>query len=143
MKAMLLRQARPVEQSPLEWVDLPCPTPRDGEILIRVQACGVCHTDLHTVEGEIEAVLPVIPGHQIVGIVEKAGPRVTDFAIGDRVGVPWLHSTCGQCEFCRSGRENLCVNARFTGFHLNGGYAEAAVASAAFAVHLPAGYENA
>jgi propanol-preferring alcohol dehydrogenase len=143
MKAQLLRQPRFVEHSPLEVVDLPIPTPGNDEVLLRVHACGVCHTDLHTVEGEITGNLPIVPGHQIVGVVEKVGGNATEFRIGDRVGVPWLHHTCGECEFCRSDRENLCDRALFTGFHVNGGYAEYAVASAAFAVRIPDNFDDA
>ena len=112
-------------------------------MLVRVHACGVCHTDLHTVEGEISGKLPIVPGHQIVGVVEKAGASVKEFRIGDRVGIPWLHHTCGECEFCRSDRENLCDHALFTGFHVDGGYAEYAVARAAFAVGIPDGFDDA
>jgi propanol-preferring alcohol dehydrogenase len=143
MNAQLLRHPCPVEQSPLEWVDLPTPTPGDDELLVRVHVCGVCHTDLHTVEGEITGKLPIVPGHQIVGLVEQAGSNVKEFHVGDRVGVPWLYHTCGECEFCRSDRENLCVNAQFTGFHVNGGYAEYAVAPAAFAVKIPDSFDDA
>jgi propanol-preferring alcohol dehydrogenase len=124
INAMLLRAPRPVEESPLEPVTLPTPEPARDEILLRVRACGICHTDLHTVEGEIAAKLPVVPGHQVVGVVEKVGRDVHEFHNGDRVGVPWLNRSCGACEFCRSGRENLCEQAQFTGFHVNGGYAE-------------------
>jgi len=143
MKAMLLRKPRPVEQSPLEAVDLPIPTYGDDDLLLRVRVCGICHTDLHTAEGEITGKLPIVLGHQIVGLVEKVGTNVRDFRVGDRVGVPWLHHTCGECEFCRSDRENLCVNAQFTGFHVNGGYAEYAVALAAFAVRIPDNFDDA
>jgi propanol-preferring alcohol dehydrogenase len=143
MKAQLLRHPRPAEQSPLEMTDLPVPTPDDDEILLRVRTCGLCHTDLHTVEGEISGTLPVVPGHQIVGVVEKLGKNVREFRVGDRVGVPWLHQTCGECEFCRSDRENLCERAQFTGFHVNGGYAEYVVAPAAFAVRVPDGFDDA
>src|SRR5260221_2353701 len=134
MKALVLRQPRPIEQSPLELTDLPTPVPGDDEVLLRVHACGICHTDLHTVEGEITGKLPIVPGHQIVGLVEKVGANVQEFRVGDRVGVPWLHRACGECEFCRSDRENLCVNAQFTGFHVDGGYAEYAGVPAAFTV---------
>lgn len=140
---MLLRAPRQAEESPLEPVALPVPEPASDEILLRVRACGVCHTDLHTVEGEIAGKLPIVPGHQIVGVVEKAWRDVREFRNGDRVGVPWLHRTCGACEFCRSGRENLCEQAQFTGFHVNGGYAEYAVVPAAFAVRIPAGFDDA
>ncbi|HTS16840.1 MAG TPA: zinc-dependent alcohol dehydrogenase family protein [Verrucomicrobiae bacterium] len=142
MNAQLLREPRPAEESPLEVTDLPVPLPGDDELLIHVHACGVCHTDLHTVEGEISAKLPVVPGHQIVGVVEKVGGNVKGFRIGDRVGVPWLHQTCGECEFCRSDRENLCDRAEFTGFHVNGGYAEYATALAAFAVKIPDNFDD-
>jgi len=143
MNAMLLRTPRRVDESPLEAVALPAPEPASDEILVRVRACGVCHTDLHTVEGEIAGKLPVVPGHQIVGVVEKVGSAVREYRDGDRVGVPWLHRSCGDCEFCRSGRENLCEQAQFTGFHVNGGYAEYAVAPAAFAVRIPDNFDDA
>lgn len=143
MKAQLLRHPRPVEQSPLEAVDLPIPVPGDDEVLVRIHACGVCHTDLHTVEGEISGKLPIVPGHQIVGVVEKVGVNAREFRVGDRAGIPWLHRTCGQCEFCRSDRENLCDHGVFTGFHVNGGYAEYAVAPVAFAVHVSGNFDDA
>jgi len=142
MNAMLLRTPRRVEESPLEPAELPIPEPAHDEILLRVQTCGVCHTDLHTVEGEIAARLPVVPGHQIVGVVTKTGREVRDFQNGDRVGVPWLYRSCGVCEFCCSHRENLCERAVFTGFHVNGGYADYVVAPAAFAVKIPAGFDD-
>ena len=142
MKALLLPQPAPAERSPLELTDLGVPEPGADEILLRVRACGVCHTDLHTVEGEITGKLPVVPGHQIVGLIEKAGANVTNFRPGDRVGVPWLYRACGDCEFCRSGRENLCERALFTGFHVNGGYAEYAVAPAAYAVRIPDAFDD-
>lgn len=138
MKAMILHKPRPVEEDPLSAEEAPRPTPGRGEILIRVNACGVCHTDLHTVEGELSVPkLPLIPGHQVVGRVELPGAGVTQFEVGDRVGVPWLYWTCGKCEYCRSGIENLCDNARFTGLHANGGYAEFMVALADFSYALP------
>lgn len=143
MKALVLRRPRPVEQSPLELTDLPTPIPGDDEVLLRVRTCGVCHTDLHTVEGEISGKLPIIPGHQIVGIIEKVGRDADAFHVGERVGGPWLHRACGECEFCRSDRENLCERAQFTGFHVDGGYAEYAVVPAAFAVRVPDGFDDA
>ena len=143
MRAMVLHEARPVDDDPLSLEDLPTPEPVEGEILIRVKACGVCHTDLHTVEGELELPrLPIVPGHQIVGTVEDFGPGVTRFNIGDRAGVPWLASTCGKCEYCRRGLENLCSEIRFTGYHVNGGYAEFAVAREGFAYHMPQDFSN-
>jgi propanol-preferring alcohol dehydrogenase len=103
-----------------------------------VRACGVCHTDLHTVEGDLPLpTLPLIPGHQVVGVVEAAGASARQFREGDRVGIPWLHSTCGVCKYCRRGLENLCEQARFTGYHANGGYAEATLVSESFAYSLP------
>ena len=115
-----------------------------GDVLVRVRACGVCRTDLHLVDGELPPVdPPIIPGHEIVGIVERLGDGVTHLAVGDRVGIPWLGSTCGVCDYCRSGRENLCREARFTGYQIDGGYAEYVVADARYAFRLPAGYSDA
>jgi len=143
MKAMILREARPIEEHPLEAVEVPEPTPRPDEIRIKVRACGVCHTDLHTVEGELALLrLPVIPGHQIVGVVDQLGANVTRFRPGDRVGVAWLHSACGQCDFCRRGLENLCDQARFTGLHADGGYAQYTVVPAAFAYPIPPSFPD-
>src|SRR3989304_5556990 len=128
MKAMVLRTPSPIDSAPLEWAELPLPTPGPGEVRIKVSACGICHTDLHIVEGELPlAKAPIVPGHQIVGVVDASGHGATRFREGDRVGAPWLHSTCGRCSFCRDGRENLCVAARFTGYHVDGGYAQYAV----------------
>ena len=137
MKAMLLRQPKPIDERPLELVELPRPHPGPGEILIAVSACGVCHTDLHVCEGELPPhKSPVVPGHQIVGRVAELGVGVTEHALGDRVGVPWLHWTDGTCRYCRRGDENLCDNATFTGWDVDGGYAEFAVAPAAFSYPL-------
>ncbi|HMY75625.1 MAG TPA: alcohol dehydrogenase catalytic domain-containing protein, partial [Blastocatellia bacterium] len=117
MKACLLRAHAPIETNPLEIVEVAKPQPGEGQVLIRVSACGVCRTDLHVIEGELpEHHLPIIPGHQIVGRIDALGANVTRFKVGDRVGAPWLHRTCGQCEFCRDGKENLCENASFTGY---------------------------
>ncbi len=140
MRAMVLRRPGPAEGNPLEAAEVPTPEPGAGEVRIRVRACGVCRTDLHTVEGEIHPPrLPVIPGHQSVGVVDAVGAGVARFAGGDRVGVPWLYSTCGACAFCTRGAENLCESGRFTGFSVDGGYAEAMVARADFTYPLPAG----
>jgi propanol-preferring alcohol dehydrogenase len=112
-------------------------------VLLRVLSCGICRTDLHIVDGELaEPKLPLVPGHQIVGIVEAAGPGVATLAVGDRVGVPWLGSTCGQCSFCRSARENLCDRATFTGYQVDGGYAELAIADERFCFPVPPGYPD-
>jgi propanol-preferring alcohol dehydrogenase len=120
------------------WADLPRPQPGPGQILLRVTACGVCHTDLHTVEGDLTLPrLPLIPGHQVVGRVEEVGEGVNAFRAGERAGAVWLHRTCGCCRYCLSGRENLCERAEFTGLHADGGYADYMVVDAAFAYTLP------
>ena len=136
--ALTRRGAGKVEPAEL---DLPAPGP--SEVVVRVLACGVCRTDLHVVDGDLpEPSLPVVPGHEIVGRVEAVGARVTTFAPGDRVGIPWLGWSCGECEFCRAERENLCPRARFTGYHINGGYAEHTVADSRFCFRLPPGYDD-
>ena len=128
---------------PLEPADLPRPRPGPGQVLIQVAACGVCRTDLHVAEGDLrEGKLPVVPGHEIVGRVVEAGDGLRQFKQGDRIGVPWLGHTCGTCEFCSSGRENLCDSARFTGYHLDGGYAEYCVADARYCFALPDAYTD-
>ncbi len=138
MNAMVLRHPKPVFEGPLVQSHLPAPTLEPGTILIKIRRCGVCHTDLHEVEGELPPPkLPIVPGHQVVGQVEALGEGVTAFAKGDRVGVPWLYSSCGQCEFCLRGEENLCRDARFTGYHVDGGYADYMVARADYAYALP------
>lgn len=138
MKAMVLSEFKPVEENPLELREVPVPVPGPGELLVRVRFCGVCHTDLHTVEGELPAVsLPRIPGHQVVGVVEQKGEGAELFRKGDRVGVAWLHSACGRCSFCRRGLENLCPEARFTGYQVDGGYAEYLIVHEDFAYDLP------
>ncbi len=143
MKAMILREARPAEKNPLEWEDWPVPEPGPGQVRLRVRACGVCHTDLHLVEGEIALPkLPIVPGHQIVGQVDALGKGVTRFAMGDRAGVPWLYSACGTCDYCQRGLENLCDNARFTGQHVDGGFAEYMVVPGDFAYPLPEGFPD-
>ncbi len=125
MKAMVLEQTAPVEQNPLRLTDVPVPDPGDKQVLIKVNACGVCHTDLHTVEGDLSLPrLPLVPGHQVVGSVHKTGPHAKKFSPGQRVGVTWFYSSCGSCRFCQEKRENLCEQARFTGYHEHGGYAE-------------------
>src|ERR1700675_2252501 len=125
MKACLLNSPARIETNPLQFTHRPVPNPEKGEVLIRVLACGVCRTDLHVVEGELPPrKSPVIPGHQVVATLERCGAETGRFKAGDRVGVAWLHRTCGVCEFCRSGRENLCAAAVFTGYSVDGGYAE-------------------
>ncbi len=137
---MLLRSPR----TPLVPAELPLPEPGPGEVRIRVAACGVCRTDLHVADGELtDPKLPIVLGHEIVGRVDALGPGVDRFRPGDRVGIPWLGWTCGRCAACRSGRENLCPYAQFTGYQRDGGYAEAAVADARYAFPLPEGYSDA
>ncbi len=134
MRAMVLDRPR----TPLRLVDLPVPEPGPGQVLVRVRACAVCRTDLHVVDGDLlHPSLPLVVGHEIVGRVERPGPGVERFARGARVGIPWLGWTCGACRYCLSGRENLCDRARFTGYQIDGGYAEYTVADARFCFPLP------
>lgn len=140
MQAMALTRPRAGRVEPIERT-LPAPGP--GQIAVTVLACGVCRTDLHVVDGDLPApTIPIIPGHEIVGRVERAGPGVTAFSPGDRVGIPWLGYSCGECEFCGEGRENLCRKARYTGYQIDGGYAEEALADARFCFPLPANYDD-
>lgn len=144
MKAWLLNKVAPVAERPLTFSEVPTPVPGDNEVLLRVHACGICRTDLHVIEGELPVRRsPLIPGHQIVGRVTARGKRVKDFAVGERVGVAWLNHTCGACEFCCSRRENLCEQPQFTGWTVDGGYAEYAVAPASFTYHIPEDFEAA
>jgi len=139
MKAMVLESIR----HPLRFMDLPEPQAGDGQILVRVKACGVCRTDLHVVDGELPSPkLPLVPGHQIVGVVEKIGNGVRGFSIGDRLGIPWLGGSCGQCRYCRSDRENLCDFAKYTGYQIDGGFAEYCVADSRFAFPIPSDYPD-
>jgi alcohol dehydrogenase, propanol-preferring len=139
MRAMLLNASR----TPLQECDVAQPTPAADQLLLKVHACGVCRTDLHVVDGELtEPKLPLVPGHEIVATVVAKGERVDRFAVGDRVGVPWLGYTCGICAYCRAGRENLCLNARFTGYQINGGYAEYTAADQRYCFPLPEGYSD-
>lgn len=140
---MTLKQPRPIEEAPLEEAEFPRPSPGPGEIRIAVSACGICHTDLHIVEGEVSpGKLPIVPGHQIVGRVESVGQGARHFRPEDRVGVAWLHSTCGHCSFCRRGQENLCLQARFTGRDVDGGYATEAIACEDFVFPLPENFSD-
>lgn len=139
MRAMILESPR----SPLKEISMPIPKPGANQALIRVHACAVCRTDLHVVDGELpDPKLPLIPGHQIVGTVVCAGEGVRALQTGLRVGIPWLGSTCGECRYCRSGKENLCDRALFTGYTLDGGYAEYALADQRYCFPLPPGYED-
>ncbi len=138
MKAMVLHQCAPIESRPLRLEEVRTPVPGPGEIRVEVKACGICRTDLHVVEGELPQLEhPVIPGHQIVGLVDRTGPGVTRFKEGQRVGIAWLRHTCGNCPHCLSGRENLCENTLFTGYHAPGGYAEYALVHQDFAYSIP------
>lgn len=139
MRAMVLESPG----TPLELRDRPEPEPGPGQLLLRVRACGVCRTDLHIVDGELtEPKLPLVPGHQIVGVVDRVGEGVTGLEPGDRVGVPWLGWTCGVCRFCESGRENLCERARFTGYDIDGGFADLTVADHRYCFPVPDGYPD-
>ena len=139
MRAMVLDQPR----TPLRDSRVPDPVPASNQVLVRIAACGVCRTDLHVVDGDLtEPKLPIIPGHEIVGRIEALGASVTDFRIGERVGIPWLGHTCGRCAYCRMGAENLCDAPGFTGYQIDGGYAELTVADAAYCFRLPETYDD-
>ena len=143
MKACVLSSPQPVDDRPLEFTDVPNPKPAADEVVLRVRACGICRTDLHVVEGELPARrMPVIPGHQIVGEIAGLGNDANGFELGQRTGVAWLHQTCGACKFCRSGRENLCERAEFTGWTKDGGYAEYVKAPAQYVYSIPAGFDD-
>ena len=140
---MLLGESADIQTKPLAWIELPAPEPGSGEIRLRIQVCGVCRTDLHIVEGELPpAKRPVIPGHEVVGYVDRVGRNVRTIKEGDRVGIAWLQRVCGRCEFCTSRRENLCPSAQFTGYHVDGGYAEYAVVPESFAYPIPKAFTD-
>src|ERR1041385_7142801 len=140
MRAMVLSGA----QQALVATQLPEPKPGQGQVLLQVKACAVCRTDLHIIDGELtHPKLPLIPGHEIIGVVMQSGEGANRFKVGDRIGVPWLGWTCGVCGYCRSGRENLCDRARFTGYTLDGGYAESTVADERFCYPIPSRYTDA
>lgn len=143
MRAMQLSEPQSVFERPLALRELPEIQAEPGVIRVRVRACGVCHTDLHIVEGDLDLPrLPIVPGHQVVGVVDQVGAGVSEFQVGDRVGLPWLRSACGQCHYCQQGLENLCPRITFNGFHADGGFAEYVLAPATYAYHLPAGFED-
>jgi alcohol dehydrogenase, propanol-preferring len=143
MKAMRLPGSGPITEAPLQMEELSVREPGPAQIRLRVHVCGICHTDLHTVEGDLELPrLPLTPGHQVVGTVEALGPEVTQYAVGDRVGVGWLYRTCGSCAACVSGQENLCERAEFTGLHADGGYGEMMVVDESFAYPLPTNFDD-
>lgn len=138
MRAMLLQTPRPVDQAPLIAAEIERPQPGPGQVRLKIATCGVCHTDLHIVEGDLSLPrLPTIPGHQIVGRVDAVGDGVSQHQAGDRLGVPWLYQTCEHCRYCRAGKENLCENIQFTGLHADGGFAEYMVVDARFAYPIP------
>jgi propanol-preferring alcohol dehydrogenase len=138
MKAMVLAELGLVKDSPLRLVEQPVPEPGPGEVRLKVRCCAVCRTDLHVIEGDLPRhTLPIIPGHQVVGVVDQLGPGCRRFKTGQRAGIAWLRHTCGTCRFCRAGRENLCAQPRFTGYHADGGYAEYAVVPEDFAYEIP------
>jgi len=141
MRAMIVEQRAPVEQRPLRLVDRPVPVPGAGEVLVKVDVCAICRTDLHVIEGELPPHRsPLVPGHQVVGRVEQLGDGCSRVRVGDRVGVAWLHAACGVCAYCRRGDENLCDAPRFTGYDVDGGYADSLVAPEAFLYPLPAAW---
>jgi len=143
MKACLLHAPAAIETNPLEYADVTRPRPKNGEVLLRVHACGVCRTDLHVIEGELPPrKSPVIPGHQVVGIVEKRGEGAQRFAVGARVGIAWLYHTDGTCEYCSAGAENLCDHPTFTGYSVDGGYAEFIAAPENFVYAIPEGFPD-
>lgn len=143
MKAMVLEKHAAIETSPLKWTDVPTPEPGDQEIRVKVTACGICRTDLHVIEGELPTqMLPVIPGHQVVGIVDKMGSRCKRFSKGARVGIAWLRWTCGHCEFCKAGKENLCSESQYTGYHAHGGYAEYTIINENYAYEIPEVFDD-
>ncbi|MBA7695742.1 putative alcohol dehydrogenase AdhA [subsurface metagenome] len=137
MKAMVLKKIAPIGEKSLEMMDLPIPQPGPKEILVKVSACGVCHTELDEIEGRLPPRLPMILGHEIVGTVENAGSQATKLKTGDRVGIAWINSACGKCRFCQEGNENLCSEFQGTGYDVNGGYAEYTVVSEDFAYKIP------
>jgi propanol-preferring alcohol dehydrogenase len=143
MKAMVLKEISPIEKEPLKMTDLSDPSPGPKEILVKISACGVCHTELDEIEGRLPPKLPIVLGHQIVGRVEKLGPGATRFNLGGRVGIAWINSSCGKCHFCREGNENLCLEFRGTGCHANGGYAQYTVVSEDFAYLIPKRFSDA
>ncbi len=143
MKAMVLGEIAPIGSSPLELLEWPDPRPGPGEVRLEVRCCAICRTDLHVIEGELpQERLPIIPGHQIIGVVDEVGAGCRRLKRGQRVGVAWLRHTCGTCSFCRSGRENLCESSRFTGYHADGGYAQRAVVPEDFAYEVPDAFDD-
>jgi alcohol dehydrogenase, propanol-preferring len=143
MQACILRSPAPIETNPLELADIPKPVPTGHQLLVRVSACGICRTDLHVIEGELPPrKSPITPGHQVVGVIEAAGDQAQAHPIGARVGIAWLHDTDGSCEYCKAGKENLCDHPTFTGYSVDGGYAEYALAEDSFVYPIPEGFAD-
>src|SRR6185312_15903319 len=143
MRAFTLEHQASIATAPLRLVDVPDPEPRAGEVRVRVHVCGICRTDLHVIEGDLPLVKrPIIPGHQVVGVVDRVGPDCRRFRVGDRIGIAWLRETDGTCDFCRRGQENLCPASHYTGWHADGGYAELAVVREDFAYAIPARFSD-
>lgn len=138
MKAMVLESYSAIEDSPLRWAEIPLPEPKESEVRVKIKMCGICRTDLHLIEGELSAKkLPIVPGHQIVGVVDKIGYGCKLFQIGQRIGIAWLRWTCGECELCKAGKENLCPASKYTGYDNDGGYAEYSVINENYAYPIP------
>jgi len=143
MKASILRSPAPIETNPLEYLDVPNPVPSGSQVLVRVNACAVCRTDLHVIEGELaQRKSPITPGHQVVGVIEAVGDGAKEYKIGTRVGITWLHSTDGTCEYCRARKENLCNDPTFTGWNVDGGYAEYALGEESFVYPIPERFDD-
>ncbi|HME10178.1 MAG TPA: zinc-dependent alcohol dehydrogenase family protein [Bryobacteraceae bacterium] len=143
MKACVLDSPAPIETAPLIWRDIPRPSPQAGQLLVQVRACGICRTDLHVIEGELpRSKMPIVPGHQVVGVIAEQGSGATRYPIGTRVGIAWLHATDGTCEYCRAGKENLCEHPSFTGYTVDGGFAEYALAEQDFVYPIPDGFAD-
>jgi len=143
MKAMVLKEISAIEKKPLKMTDLPNPVPGPKEMMVKISVCGVCHTELDEIEGRIQPKLPIVLGHQIIGRVERLGPEVIKFKLGDRMGIAWINSACGKCHFCQEGNENLCLEFRGTGYHAHGGYAQYTVISENFAYLIPERFSDA
>jgi propanol-preferring alcohol dehydrogenase len=144
MKAMVLEDIAPIDTSPLKLTERPDPEPRAGEVRLSVHCCAICRTDLHVIEGDLpRATMPIIPGHQIVGVVDALGPGCKNIQVGQRLGVAWLRHTCGTCSYCKAGRENLCESSRYTGYHVDGGYATCATVPEEFAYPIPDAFDDA